>query len=556
MKRITVFALTLALLLTCVTGFASKSDLAQDIGDFSQYGDGDITPYEQPIDVSVGMNINLSLAFPEGDSYENNVWSRAYADELGINLKLAFTTSDSTDKVNTLIASGDIPDMLRVDEAQLKLLSDSGLIRGGLYDVYQQYAGAGMRQIVEGVGGSAAIQKVTYDGDMLAIPVLNTSRGETVPMLWLRTDWMNKLGLSDPQNWDELLNILTAFTTQDPDGNGENDTFGLTFTKNLWDSVYQMDGLFNVFGSFPKTSFWVTDSANEGKVAYGAFADETKSALEIIAKLYADGIIDSEFAVNDGSAANQRVANGNVGAVIGAVWDSNACLYASVDNNPEADWHALPIPGMDASTTKVTGEYPFTGYMVFAKDFEHPEALIKMINLEYKKCFSDDSTQETYDKYIEDASGNSGAPGFQIYPWGIFLPAVKNEMAADEIVNMGLASSDVDIWAKPFAKYVEGYAAGDTSLWRWYRFFGPDGGHLITGRYIREDLYNMNAYYGPATDTMSESLSLIDDVANEMFVKIIMGDADISEFDTYKAQAEALGLTDITDEVNEWLASR
>ena len=121
---------------------------------------------------------------------------------------------------------------------------------------------------------------------------------------------------------------------------------------------------------------------------------------------------------------------------------------------------------------------------------------------------------------------------------------------------MGLSSEEVDIWAKPFERYVEAYAAGDTDMWRWYRFFGPEGGHLITGQYIRDDLYYMNRYYGPTTDTMSESLSLINDVVNEMFVKIIMGEADIDSFDTYKAQAEALGLADITDEVNAWLGDR
>lgn len=53
--------------------------------------------------------------------------------------------------------------------------------------------------------------------------------------------------------------------------------------------------------------------------------------------------------------------------------------------------------------------YPITRYLVFNKDFEHPEALIKMVNLQFEKCFSEDSTQEIYDTYIEDASGNSGS---------------------------------------------------------------------------------------------------------------------------------------------------
>lgn len=553
MKRILL--LTLALLIALSgTALASKSQLAGNLGDFSASSWGNLEPYAEPITMTIGIPVDLSKAFPEGDSYENNVWSRAYEEELGIKLELAFTAANTDDKINTLIATGDIPDLLCVNSAQLKMLSNSGLIRDDLYDVYMENAGEGMRTIIEGVGGDAAIPSATYDGKMMAIPILNTSPGEEVPVLWLRTDWMQKLGLEDPQNWDDLYKIIDAFVHQDPDGNGVDDTIGLTFSKDLWNSNFQMDGLFNVFGSYPKKNFWVDDPNEEGKVIFGAFADETKAALEVVSKMYADGLIDAEFAVNDNSAAVQQVASGKCGVVIGAVWDTNSVLYTSNDEDPNADWHALPMVGLDGPTTKVTGNYPIIRYMVFNKDFEHPEAVIKMINLQFKKCFSDDSTQEIYDTYIEDASGNSGFVAFQIYPWGIFLPAVKNEMAADEIVNMGLSSDEVDIWAKPFAKYVEGYANGDASLWRWYRFFGPDGGHLITGKYITDDLYYMNRYYGPTTDTMAESMSLIDDLVNEMFAKIIMGEETVDAFDTYKAQAEALGLTDMTEEANAWLA--
>lgn len=553
MKRILL--LTLALLIALSgTALASKSQLAGNLGDFSASSWGNLEPYAEPITMTIGIPVDLSKAFPEGDSYENNVWSRAYEEELGIKLELAFTAANTDDKINTLIATGDIPDLLCVNSAQLKMLSNSGLIRDDLYDVYMANAGEGMRTIIEGVGGDAAIPSATYDGKMMAIPILNTSPGEEVPVLWLRTDWMQKLGLEDPQNWDDLYKIIDAFVHQDPDGNGVDDTIGLTFSKDLWNSNFQMDGLFNVFGSYPKKNFWVDDPNEEGKVIFGAFADETKAALEVVSKMYADGLIDAEFAVNDNSAAVQQVASGKCGVVIGAVWDTNSVLYTSNDEDPNADWHALPMVGLDGPTTKVTGNYPIIRYMVFNKDFEHPEAVIKMINLQFKKCFSDDSTQDIYDTYIEDASGNSGFAAFQIYPWGIFLPAVKNEMAADEIVNMGLSSDEVDIWAKPFAKYVEGYANGDASLWRWYRFFGPDGGHLITGKYIADDLYYMNRYYGPTTDTMAESMSLIDDLVNEMFTKIIMGEETVDAFDTYKAQAEALGLTDMTEEANAWLA--
>ena len=35
-----------------------------------------------------------------------------------------------------------------------------------------------------------------------------------------------KLGLPQPKSWDDIQALAKAFTTQDPDGNGKNDTYG------------------------------------------------------------------------------------------------------------------------------------------------------------------------------------------------------------------------------------------------------------------------------------------------------------------------------------------
>jgi multiple sugar transport system substrate-binding protein len=46
-------------------------------------------------------------------------------------------------------------------------------------------------------------------------------------LLFIRKDWLAKLGLSEPKNWDDVAAVAKAFTTQDPDGNGKADTYGL-----------------------------------------------------------------------------------------------------------------------------------------------------------------------------------------------------------------------------------------------------------------------------------------------------------------------------------------
>jgi len=46
--------------------------------------------------------------------------------------------------------------------------------------------------------------------------------------LFIRTDWLDKLGLAAPKTWDEIKKVAHAFTFDDPDGNGKNDTYGFT----------------------------------------------------------------------------------------------------------------------------------------------------------------------------------------------------------------------------------------------------------------------------------------------------------------------------------------
>ena len=35
--------------------------------------------------------------------------------------------------------------------------------------------------------------------------------------MWIRQDWLDKLGLEVPRTWDEMAAVAEAFVTQDPD---------------------------------------------------------------------------------------------------------------------------------------------------------------------------------------------------------------------------------------------------------------------------------------------------------------------------------------------------
>lgn len=101
-----------------------------------------------------------------------------------------------------------------------------------------------------------------------------------------RKDWAEKLGFDEPTNMDELLEILIAFAQQDPDGNGKNDTYGLTR------SFAGLEGLWSWFNCFP--DYWVT--SGDGSVIPGYLDRERMlDGLNWLRKAYQGGGVDPEW---------------------------------------------------------------------------------------------------------------------------------------------------------------------------------------------------------------------------------------------------------------------
>lgn len=66
------------------------------------------------------------------------------------------------------------------------------------------------------------------DGQTWAIPVRSPVG---VAMRYLRTDWLDALDYDIPQNLDELYEVSKAFAFNDPNGNGENDEYGMSINR-------------------------------------------------------------------------------------------------------------------------------------------------------------------------------------------------------------------------------------------------------------------------------------------------------------------------------------
>lgn len=126
---------------------------------------------------------------------------------------------------------------------------------------------------------------LTVDGKLIAVP-----RTRVVGRYGLsyRQDWAEKLGVELPENAtpDDVYNMLYAFTYNDPDGNGVDDTIGMEMTlyTGPFDIIQTWFGCGNgwqdVNGQL--VPVWMTDNYFE--------------AVEYIKKLYDDGLMPKDWA--------------------------------------------------------------------------------------------------------------------------------------------------------------------------------------------------------------------------------------------------------------------
>ncbi len=163
------------------------------------------------------------------------------------------------------------------------------------------------------------------------------------PKLWFNYDWLEKLGLEEPQTTEELYEVLKAFKTQDPNGNGKADEIPLTGSIE-WSCAleyYLMNSFIYTDAAFSSTNPRPFLSWIDGEVTFVADKPEYKEGLEWMKKLYDEGLIDPANFTQNAEALSQQCRS-EVPTVGGYTSDH---IGMGIDfNNTEinAMYHALP----------------------------------------------------------------------------------------------------------------------------------------------------------------------------------------------------------------------
>jgi putative aldouronate transport system substrate-binding protein len=495
--------------------------------------------YNPPIEMTSVTSINATVKFLEGNDIYNNVWTRAYKDVLGIKLSYKWVVDGSMydQKLGLSINSGDIPDMFVVSPAQLLLFQEADL----LADLTSAYE-ANTRDIM--TQNPIALKSATIGGKLWGMPLTDASV-TYASVLWIRQDWMNRLGMKAPTSMADVLEISRRFTREDPDGNGVNDTIGLAMDKGLFGAVAGLQGFFNGYHAYP--GIWLE---RDNGLVNGSVQPEMRVALLALQKMYTDGQIDKEFGVKDSNQVAETIAKGKCGMEFGVWWNPYHPLNLSQANNPDAYWQAYAIPSIDETPAKSQYSASTGAFLVIRKGYEHPEALVRMVNF-----WTDNIVRSQDDNVRRTFLGDITNPDVVLYKYTpIVLWEPNANIEGGRRLRAALAKHDpagLNLDEQWRYRIIQAYfEQGTKEAWVEVATNGPNGAiPILEG--VLKDRGILNRFYGTPTPTMVAKLPTLQTMEAEMITKIIMG-GSIDLFDQFVRDWYKLGGTEIVKEVNQW----
>ena len=255
----------------------------------------------------------------------------ALLEATGVDVQLQFGAGDDqATQLGLRLAGGDAPEMFTVTRSTMQQFANQGL----LLDLtpYIDNELAPTAQFI----GEESILKGTLGDKVYAISKTPTLQYNTY---WIRQDWLDALGLEAPETTEAFLEVARAFTEGDPDGNGQNDTYGLT---GVGEGLNAFTPLFGAFGVGTPNTFYLED----GQLVDSLHDPQMPDALTFISELWTSGYVDPDIFSFDYDASREAAFQGRAG-IFYTDWpnitkEEFVAQYKAANQN--AEWVQLAPP--------------------------------------------------------------------------------------------------------------------------------------------------------------------------------------------------------------------
>ena len=214
----------------------------------------------------------------------------------GVKLEFTVVRSGWTEKKATMLASGDLPDLMIT-----KGMDDSDIAQNPEYFVpLNEYLDSGKMPNLSRVFEEAPLLKAAstqLDGKIYTVPSQRYFGGESFGCAMINKVWLDKLGLEVPTTLEDLKKVLIAFRDGDPNGNGIADEIPFDMFAVEYNSGFCF---LNFLGCWGLTATGNQISITDDHQVVMTYTTEAfKKSVEYAADLWAENLINKEAFTQD-----------------------------------------------------------------------------------------------------------------------------------------------------------------------------------------------------------------------------------------------------------------
>lgn len=489
--------------------------------------------------MSGANNSNL----PEGNTYEDNAYTRYLRKMLNIQNESVYMEREERydEYVNILVKDHTLPDVLVVsDRETLHELVENDLVED-LTDVYESCASPRIKEMYDSYGGEL-LEGGMFEGRLMAIPETVIDHGPC--LLWLRKDWMEELGLSEPESLEEAFTIIEAFRENRMGAEPGEEPIGLLCDTSLVGTTstnYSVEPVFDSFHASPQR--WIQN--DQGEIVYGSVTEETKEALGYLNQLYERGILDTDFALRAQNNLRDLVVEGKCGAFFGLWWTPNNPLMDTYSQYGGAEWEPYYFDGDVQMEDQRFTTFRDNKYVVVRKGYEHPEIVMKIISVlfDYTRYEAKDADEvNSYFALNVDPTARPLVINVDYYE-ATYKVTENIRKALNGEISVNSLSAIEKSYYDACSNYLEGrnVTAED---WAAYKSRISAVGLLIDGNYkppVRKYLEDTDGEIPEALKTLEKNT----------FIQIIMGKKPLEYFDEFVEMWYEQGGEELTEQVRK-----
>lgn len=384
--------------------------------------------------ITVFLSPWVSAPLPDEDVYKN------WMDETyGANFEMIQAADYSTELL-TRFSSGDEPDIIiDSDMSTINTLYEEGV----LIEDWNVYADQ-LPNTLANLTNEAILYCSTEDGKLKSVP---TAAGGQLWTFQIRKDWLENLGLEMPTTMEELLDVARAFTFDDPDGDGENNTYGFSSTGGGASLGTDLNAL-QVGFSGHANNFYITD---DGEVSHPLIDGSYHEFLDYVSTIVEEGLIDPDWYTQSWGDRTPKTYKGEYGIVYYPV----EAVHTETNNSRHDD--------------EVIGWYDI---LVLESGVINGSGLLGTVRTVSASCAEDPAKMEIICKFFEDTA--LGQENYYVLRYGVGIDNFEATYLDNGFVYINANDTTLEHqhgsetanatwnWGQIICTYADAYVGGDT----------------------------------------------------------------------------------------------